>query len=164
MALTPFTSTITAAALRSNFDDKTTTLNTNAKVGRKDHSVGGECASLITTTNLCDRSVPFTPQDDVEIAYLEAHGTVAGAGTKLKVAVAVDNGDTTFLVDNTFESESAVSVGAGAIATRIGFTTTSGTRGRLLKGVKHRLTVSVDAGTVTDIAFQVVLRSVRRRS
>lgn len=167
MSLTPFTGTTSASTLNSNFDDATSTLTTNAKAGQKDQNVTVYSISMVAATALSLRTTAWTQSDDMEVRVIYARGTADAAARTLTVTLTVDNGDTAFLNDNTV-SYSVTSSGAGAFDTRTAvqgdYRTTSGTRIRLLKGVRYRLTISTDAGTYTDVIGCVQLRTVRRRS
>lgn len=166
MSLTPFTGTTSASVLNANFDDKTATLTANAKAGQKDQTVYVYASSLVAATALSLRTVAWTPVDDMEVRVVLGRGTADAGSRTLTVTLEVDNGDTAFLNDTTV-SLTVTSSGAGAFDTRTGGTqgdyrTTSGTRLRLLKGVRYRLTMSTDAGTWTDAEACVQLRTFRR--
>jgi len=163
MTLTAFTGTVTIATLRSNFDDTTAQLTTNAALGAKDFELlFGPFSALTQNTDLSLRSIAFTPTDDWQLRALAGDGSADATGRTLTVALTVDNGDTTWLLDKTI-SGSTTSSGAGNIVVRQTYTSST-TAMWLLKGVRYRLAVSCDAGSFTTISASVQLRSFRRRS
>lgn len=164
MALVTLNGTIEASELLNNYDDLTSTLAANAILGQCDQTIFVFVRSLVAATPLSQRTVAFTPQDDAEVRICYGYGTADAAGRLLTVTLAVDNGDATYLGDNTVTA-TVTSAGAGITHTRPTLTdlrTTTGTRIRLKKGVRYRLTVSTDAGTYTDACAGVQLRTVRR--
>lgn len=166
MALTPFVGTVTAAQLRANFDDKTTTLQTNMRAGQKDHAKILRLASLLAGSDVSLRSVAWTQQDDQEVRVLNVRATDTGAGRVVTGTLTVDNADTVFLVDNAISVSITTVVGtADSRPGTLDLRTTSGTRIRLVKGVRYRLTLSVDAGTCTGpILLELQRRTIRRRA
>lgn len=167
MSLTSFTGTIALTTLRSNFDLQTSTLATNAQAGAKDSTRFRRIATLTNATALSARTLAWTQPDDQELRIIYGFGTADAGSRTLTVALTVDNGDTLFLVDNTV-SVSVTSSGAATFSTRTAgsgnYLVTTGTRLRLLKGVRYRLTASTDAGTWTAVSIGVQLRSLRRRA
>ncbi len=165
MGLTPFTGTVTIATLRANFDDTTAQLSTNANtslVGKDFELLFGPFAALTQNTDLSLRSLAFTPTDDWQLRALAGDGTADASGRTLTVALTVDNGDATWLLDKAI-SGSTTSGGAGNIVVRQTYLTTA-TAVWLLKDVRYRLAVSCDAGSFTTISASVQLRSFRRRA
>lgn len=165
MALVPFSGVTSAATLNANFDDATTQLTTNAVQGQKDQTILLYVASLTNATVLPLRTVAWTQADDMEVRVVFGAGTADAGSRTLTVTLSVDNGDTAFLNDTTV-SLTVTSSGAAAFDTRTAgsgeYTVTDGTRLRLLKGVRYRLTLATDAGTWTDAEACVQLRTVRR--
>jgi hypothetical protein len=166
MALTPFTGTITEAVLRSNFDDATATMLTNLRAGGKDQTVHLRLASLASGADLSLRSVAWTQQDDAELRILHARVTDTAARA-IGVALEVENGDTIFLVDKTVSI--AITTANGTVDTRptsSDYRTVTGTRLRLVKGVRYRLMfTNTSGGTVGGpLQANVQLRSIRRRA
>lgn len=146
MALVAFTSTITAADLNANFDDKTTALLTNARSGRKDGVIPLRLGSLASSADLSLRSIAWTQQDDHELRVITIRATDTAARA-ISATLTVDNADTTFLVDQTISV--ALTTVNGTADARTDFRTTTGTRVRLLKGVRYRLAiVNTSGGTV----------------
>jgi hypothetical protein len=167
MALTLFTGSVSLTTLRSNFDDKTSTVLSNSRVGAKDQTRVFRIPTLVAATALSLRTIAWTQQDDQELRIIYGTGAADAGSRTLTVTLSVDNGDTVFLVDNTV-SVSVTSSGAATFDTRTAgsgdYRTTSGTRLRLAKGVRYRLTASTDAGTWTAATIGAQLRSVRRRA
>lgn len=164
--------------MNANFDDKSTTLTTNAKVGQKDQTRILYVPSLTNATVLSLRTIAWTQTDDQEVRIFFVRGTADAANRLLAATLTVDNGDTTFLGDQTV-TVADTSGGAGAHDSRTGTTaatanahgdfrnatptaTDAAVRVRLLKGVRYRLTMSVNAGTETDAMACLQLRTVRR--
>ena len=164
MALVTLNGTVEASELLNNYDDLTSTLAANAILGQCDQTIFAFVRSLAAATALSLRTVAFTLQDDAEVRILYGYGTADAGSRLLTVTLAVDNGDSTYLVDHTLTA-TVTSAGAGITHTRPTLTdlrTTTGTRVRLKKGVRYRITVSTDAGTYTDVCAGVQLRTVRR--
>lgn len=164
MALITLNGTVEASDLLNNYDDLTSTLAANAILGQCDQPIFVFVRSLAAATALSLRTVAFALQDDAEVRICYGYGTADAIGRLLTVTLAVDNGDATYLVNNTITA-TVTSAGAGLTHTRptlTDLTDTAGTRVRLKKGVRYRLTVSTDAGTYTDAVGGIVLRSVRR--
>lgn len=165
MALTASTGVISLAALRGNLDDKTATLTTAAAAGRKDATIPLRRATLADTDDVSVRSVAFTPQDDCEVRDLFVRVTDTTASRVITASVEVDDGDTTFLLDETISASVTTIVGtADSRPTSLDLRTTTGRRFRLLKGVRYRLILTnTSAGTTTGIAIAgLQLRYMRR--
>lgn len=161
MALVPFTGAITQATLRANFDDKTSTLTTNALDGQKDHVIFVTKLALDTLDDISTRCVDFTPVDDYELRVLRLTVQDTVAGRSLSGSIVVADGDDTFLLGNTVIATATTTV--GTVNTSIDYRTTTGTRLRLLKGVPYRLVINApSAGPVTRAQLTAVLRSRRR--
>lgn len=154
---------ITETALRTDFDQHRAALLTNSRAGRKDQTRVMRVATLVLATDLSLRSYAWTQADDHELRMLYGRGTTDGAAT-MTVTLAVENADTTFLVDQTITA-AVVAGGASTVDTRptaTDYRTTTGIRLRLLKGVRYRLSVSVTAANWSAITIGAQLRSVRR--
>lgn len=161
MALVPFTGTVTEATLRSNFDDKTLTLSTNAQAGKTDHVVYVFRDALNTTDDISLRCVDFTPVDDYELRVLRLRLVDTVASRTVTATVTVTDGDTTFLLDQTI-SVTGTTIN-GTSNANLDLRSVTGTRIRLLKGVPYRLTIGTpSAGPLTAAQASVVLRSLRR--
>lgn len=170
MSITPFTGTISATTLNSNFDDKTSTLALQSTDGQKDQDVFIFLPSMTSSTALFLRTVAFTSPDDMAIQMLMGRATADGTSRTLFVRLTVDNGDTTFLVGNTYSISAAGSV---TIDTRTDTVTGdyrsvggafSVIRARCLKGVRYRVTMECNdiGATLTDVHALLQLRSIRR--
>jgi hypothetical protein len=163
VALTAFTSPITLSQLRANFDDATATQLTNMRAGAKDQTISLRLASLASGADLSLRSTAWTQQDDAELRILMARVTDTAARA-IGVALTVENGDTLFLVDHTISD--SFNTANGTVDERTDYRTTTGTRVRLLKGVRYRLAFTNTSGGSVGGPLQacVQLRSVRRRA
>ncbi len=159
----PFSATLSAAELNAAFS---TAIAANALGGKKDHSRHLFVPSLTAALALSARTYAFTPHTDEEIRVLFARGAADAASRVLTVALTVDNGDDRFLVEQTV-SASVTSAAAATYDTRptaLDLRSTTGVRLRLLSGVRHRLTLSTDAGTWTNVVACLQVRSRRRRA
>lgn len=161
MALTPFTGTVTQAALRSNFDDKTTTLTNNAVAGQGDHVVTVMRLTLGAADDISLRCVDFTPVDDYEVRTLRLTLQDGTASRAVTGTLTVTDGDTAFLLDKTISLTGTTVIGTSH--TNLDLRTVTGDRLRVLKGVPYRLTIGQpSAGPVTRAQLSLVLRSRRR--
>lgn len=164
MALTPFTGTVTAATLRSNFDDATAQLTTNSIAGRKDWTHTLRLTTLTTGLALSLRTVAFTMFDDAEVRVFFLRVTDTAAGATVTATLTQDEGATEFLLDNTV----SISVAAinGTVDSRSSseddFRTTTGPRFTLKRGVRYRLTVATAAADVGVTIVGLQLRTRRR--
>lgn len=165
MVLASFTSTVTASALRSNFDDKTATLATNAIAGQKDQTRYIRHAAPASGTALSARTVAWTQVDDAEVRVFAVRNTDTGAGKILTGTLTEDTGDAELLVDNTVSV--AVTSINGTVDSRdssaTDYRTTTGVRFRLKRGVRYRLTLSSDTAGASGVTLVLLqLRSLRR--
>lgn len=164
MSLTPFTSTVTAATLRSNFDDATATLTTASTAGRKDQTWFLRLSAIASGTALSARTLAFRPRDDFEVRMMFVRVTDTTAGRLITGTLTQDAGDAEQLVNNTISTTvTTVNGTADSRPTSLDYRTTTSTRFRLKKNVRYRLTLSSNtagASGVTIIALQ--LRSLRR--
>lgn len=162
MALTPFTSTVTAATLNANFSDHVTATTNQAIEGQVDMAIHHKRLLLTSTPDVADY-VDFVPEDDYEVRVLRVYATDATASQVVTASVVVVNGDTTFLVDNTLSV--SVTTGAGTVVqASTDFRTVTGTRVRLLKGVPMRLKLTADTGTTDEARAILVVRTIRRQA
>ncbi len=166
MALSPFTSTVTVAALRANFDDSTAALATNAVAGKKDQTRILHVPNLAVATVLSARTMAWTQQDDAEVRIFFCRVTDGAAAATVTATLTQDNGTTEFLLDNTV-SIAVVAIN-GTVDSRASsatdYRTTSGTRFRLKALVRYRLTLSTTVATVDLAQCGLQLRSLRRSS
>jgi hypothetical protein len=161
VALTNFTGTVAQSTLRSNFDDKTTTLTTQATAGQKDHVVIAHRLALAAADDVSLRSVDFTPMDDYEVRVLRITLEDGTASRTVTASVTVVDGDTTYLLDKTISVTGTTVVGTSHA--NLDLRTVTGDRLRLLKGVPYRLALGApSAGPVTRAQASLVLRSIRR--
>lgn len=158
--------TITAAALQAEFQAIATLIDTSHVFDIGDFNVPLRLATLADTTTERDRSIAFTPQDDYEVRGLFLRVTDSGgAGRVVTASLTQADGITSYLLDKTI-SVSVTSI-AGTVDSRptgLDLRTTTGTRIRLVKGVRYRLSALCSTvGTVTGpVEVWLQLRSVRR--
>lgn len=159
MSLVAFTGTVNANTLIDNFDDKTATLLANAQGGKKDQTISLSKKSLTTT----EHYVTWTQQDDMELRVIGVSTTDGTGGRTVTATLSVYGGNDDFLLENTI-SVTVTSNGTTAHGTRSDYRTVTGTRLRLLKGVKYKLGMVQSAGTSTESNCYVQLRTRRRRA
>lgn len=164
--MTLLAGTVDLATLRTDLDAQTATITANKKLGQLDQWVSLSIASCINTTNLLSRSVAWTQQDDAELRCIFLSVTDGTASRVVKAKLTVDN-DTTpaatrFLADKTIEVSVTTIIGAASGVQT--YTDATGTRVKLLRGVRYRLEIEVvTAATVTGpLQAAVQLRSIRR--
>ena len=151
--------TITAAALQTDFDAVRSLLEVSDRQD-VDFVVPLRLASLAVADDVSVRSIAFTPRDDFEVRVLSLRVTDSGgAGRTVTAALAVENGDTSYLLDKTIST--SVVTTAGTQDSRLDLRTVTGDRIRLVRGVRYRLTLTTSAGTVTGPLIScLLLRSV----
>lgn len=161
MSLVPFTGTITAAALKANFDAATATITSQMQLGQVDHAVVYRKGVLAAADAVQLRSVDFTAGDDYEARALRVLCTHTAAGRTVTATLTQTDGDTSVLMD----TDITVSVASinGTAQASLDLRTTTGTRIMLFRGVRYRLTLSVDAATVDVGQVSLLLRTRRRR-
>ncbi len=156
-----FANPITLSELRTAFDAKTATITANKKLGQKDNQIPLRLASLASGASLLSRSIAFTMTDDSALQSIFVRVTDTTASRTIVATLSVDSGETKFLGDATVTA-TVVTIN-GTADGRTDFRTTTGTRLRLLKGVRYRLSVeNTTSGTTGIITAGVQLRSVRR--
>ena len=169
MALVPFTGTTDITVFRSNMDDATATLRTNAATSKLESRsyeyMVGPVASLTSATLARDSSIAFTMPDDVKLIGWAAHGTADAISRTLTAALTVDNGDTTWLLGQTLLG-SVTSTGAGLTDVRsFAPSSTITPTIRLVRGVRYRLTIAcTTSGSFANAVGFVMLASTRKRA
>lgn len=162
----PLSGTITAADLNTNFDAQTATILTQAGQGQKDQTIELRLDTLADTDDASARSVAFVVPDDLEDRTIFLRVTDGTAGRVITGTLTVDNGDTTYLVDNTVSlSVTTVNGTVDSRPTSLDLTDNTGTVLRLLSGVRYRLTMAnTSAGTTVSgpLILAMQLRSFRR--
>lgn len=159
--------TVDITQLRTDLDANTSTLATSMAAGSKDHNHVLMLASLAAASPdpVAPRSIAWTQQDDQELRVIGLRVTDGTASRVVTVALTVDNGDTTFLLDQTVST--SITTIIGTADARVDYRTTTGTRLRLLKGVRYRLALQNTTGATTVsgplLAF-VQVRPYRRRA
>lgn len=161
MALVPFTGTVSASTLRANFDDATTTLAGAFTAGVKDHVVSHIALAFSGTGTAVADFLDFRPPDDMEVRVLRIVATDGTAGRTVTATLTQTDGDTSYLLDQTF-SVSATTVIGTVNANLDCRTVTQSRRVVLARGVRFRLTLATSAGPVTSLQAALVLRTVRR--
>ena len=159
MSLTNFTGAVTAAALNANFDDKTSTLSTQATAGQKDANITLQVVGLTTSTALALRVIDFTAPDDLEIRVIRVEVTDTGTGATVTATVAESDGADITMVGGPY-SQSVAGISGTARETLDCRTVTTERRMRLVRGVRYRLTLSTTA-TVTSATAVLQVRSRR---
>ena len=161
MTLVAFTGTTSASVLNANFDDKTSTLTTNAKAGQKDQFINLLVFALGSATDLSARSMLFTPQDDLEVRIISVKATDATASRTITLTLEHSSGNVKF-TGGASRTAAVVTI-IGSATTRTSFISTSADRFCLLRGVTYRLSVASNtAGATTSVQVGVQLRSKRR--
>lgn len=161
MSLTPSTGVISLSTLRANLDDQTAVMLTNMRAGAKDFTRFLRLDSLASGADVSLRSTAWTQPDDQELRILMARVTNTAVRV-IGIALEVENGDTVFLVDNSVVVP--LSTSNGTTDTRTDYRTTTGTRLRLARGVRYRLSFTNTSGFTIGGPLQVgvQLRSLRR--
>lgn len=161
MALTPFSGTVTAATLNGNFDDKTSTITSQAVLGQVDYDIYHRALAFSGTGTAVADFLDFTLDDDCELRCIRVTVEDGTAARTVSATLTQTEGDTSFLVDHTI-SVSATTIIGTTNATTDYRTVTQAIRVRLLKGVSYRLTLATSAGPVTRLQGTIVLRTLRR--
>ena len=164
MALPTLTGTITAADLVQGFDDKTTTLTTQATDGEKDFPIYIRRVTLAAADDESLRVYDFTPASDYELRVMIVGAETTGSGV-VTLALTQADGGTEYLLDKTW-SESVTISGGGIDWSRTDYyTDVSGDRLVLKKGVTYRLTLSLSTGTLgaNEVAHGILWVRGRRR-
>lgn len=158
MALTAFTGTVSASTLQSNFDDKTSTLNTNAA------RVGGDWWQHVHKIGLTTTAIytEFTPPTDVELRVLRVQVQDTGAGRTVTATLTQADGDADFLLGQTV-AVSIASANGLRFANTDFRTVTTFPRIRLLRGVPYRLSI-VSTGATTWAQAAIQLRGLWRKT
>jgi hypothetical protein len=160
MSLTAFTGTVSAATLNANFDDKTSTLTTQALEGQVDQSVNHRVVGLDSSTALALRVLDFTAPDDLEARVLRLEVTDTGTGATVTATLTESDGANITMVGGPY-TISVAGINGTARDTLDCRTVTAGYRMRLVRGVRYRLTLSSTAA-VTSATASLQLRSRRR--
>lgn len=160
MSLTPFTGTITSAALRDNFDDKTTRIDAIAAVGQVDTPIFVRKAALAAADDESLRSVWFTAPDDMEVRVLRVLATHTAGGITVTASIAQADDLLDYTMGAVVE-QTVASINGTAQAT-LDLRTTTGRRIMLLRGIRYRVTIAATGGTLDVGQATVLLRSRRR--
>lgn len=159
-----FSTTVGLTELRTALDASRAACTANKRLGQEDAEIPLRLASLAAGDHLLTRSIAWTQLDDQELRTMFIRVTDGTAGRSVRASLTVDDGETQFLVDKTC-AVSLTTVMNGTVDARADFRTVTGTRVRLLRGVRYRLDIEVltAAATVTGpLLAGVQLRSLRR--
>lgn len=152
--------------MRAAFKAEIDTLNANKAAGlANDHCVPLHLTGTGAATNLLDRSIAWTQQDNAELRGLVVRvADSGGVGHTVTARLTVDTlageGNNPRALEGHTLEVSTTSI-VGVADARSNLTTTSGTRVKLLKGVTYRLEIET-TGTILKASAFVLLRSVRR--
>lgn len=151
--------TITATALRTDFDALTASIPASDEWDG-DFSVPLLVSNLADTTTARDRSIAFTPQDDYEVRGLFLRVTDGTASRIVTATLTQDNDGTTYLLDGAVSvSVTTINGTVDSRPTGLDLRTVTGTRIRLVKGVRYRLSVqNTSAGTTVTGPVLVMLQ------
>lgn len=165
MALTPYTGTIAASTLNNNFLDKSSAI-VQANATAKSHVLQHRVPGLDSASTELERTWEFTPDDDYELRllalYKEQAAATVGVTLTLELESVGANGSW-YLLDKTW----SISMTTTATTTqhfRQAYTSASGQRLFLKKGVPYRLKLTSSSATAMDVVDGImVLRGRRRR-
>lgn len=155
--------TVTQAALRTDFDQFTTRINTRMVAGAADFNIFARRDSLDDTDDLSLRSVAWTQPDDAEVRVLRAECTHTTTGRTVTAKLYADNDPNNDYIGGSPLEVTRASIN-GNIISSLDLRTTSGRRVMLLRGVRYRLEVGVDAGAAITAGIAEVLLRARRRT
>lgn len=153
---------VTQAALRTDFDQFTSRINARMVAGAVDFSVLARRDGLANADDISLRSVAWTQPDDAELRVLRAEVTHSATGrtvTATLTAEGLDDPLDAFGGAPVTVSRASIN---GNISGYLDLRATTGRRVFLLRGVRYRLSIEVDAASVTMGAAHVLLRSRRR--
>jgi hypothetical protein len=167
MALVTLSGTISAADLNTNFNDKTSTLITNATLGQKDFQVDLEAFDVDNTSaRVPYQTLDFTAPDDLELRVMGLFLNSASAVpliTLTLTAIDIDqNSASVYLLDQTVTVTCQAVVGE-ANATRDDRQASSTTKIFLKKGITYRMRMTSSSATVVDYAQAFIYCRTRRR-
>lgn len=161
MSLVPFTGIVSSAILNANFDDKTSTLTTQAIAGRKDFDIFHR-TSMSNSTALALRLQDFVVGDDFEVRCIRVRAIAATAGFTVTASLLAADGDTDLLIGQSYVATVTTVVGT-AQATLDCQTTTQARRANLLRGGRYRLQLESSGAGIIVAQGSLVLRARRRR-
>lgn len=167
MSLTTLTGVISSSALNNNFSDKLNSLDSQAGSIPTFHQFNIETLDLTNApaagTNIAD----FTAPDDLElwVVGLSMWNTNLVSKVVTMTLTAIDSAGTSvtkYLLDQSVTVNVTGATAAEFNATRQDWSSFSGTKVFLAKGVTYRLTLTCSADTV-DRAYGFIVTRVRRR-
>lgn len=157
-------STITASDLNDLADNAHDTIagvaaSTRKGVFQVDVLVSALTSSMDATA--CTRY--FTPQDDYEVVMLAVYKDGGAASRNPTVTLTTVSSDETSYIPGGSLAVTLTASGTGEESARTAYTTTTGTRCYLLKGVQYKLTVSSSSASDTGrVQGTLLLKSVVR--
>lgn len=167
MALTPFTGTITASTLNSNFDDATITITQQREAGQKDQTFYLYLNSLAAGAALRDRSIAFVAPDNLFANVFFLRVTDGTASRVVTGTLTVDGGNSDFL--GTTDFSLSLTTGVGTVDTRDSGQFNPGSSSAyalmIIKGVRYRLTMENTTAATTvsgPLLLELQCRSRRR--
>jgi hypothetical protein len=152
---------ITQAALRADFDQFTSRINTRMVAGAADYAVVARRNSLAAADDISLRSVAWTAPDDAELRVLRAEVTFT-TNTRLVTARLYAENDPNFDYTGGAVVEVSRQSINGNIIGSLDLRATTGRRIMLIRGIRYRLEVLVDAASVDVGVATAFLRSRRR--
>lgn len=152
---------VDASTLKTDFDQRTTPLSNQAVLGIVDHDVFHRVAAMATGAGVLNFLDWMSP-DDNELRVIRIRVEHSAASRVVTATLTQTDGDASFLVDQTFVA--TVTSVNGTVEATADFRTVTGKRARLLRGVRYRLTLAVDAGATINVVQGTVVVRTRRRS
>lgn len=133
---------IEASELNTEQDAKRTQLNGVLSSGYKTWTFHKRAYDLTSATNIVNRSMELIPSDDWELVMFGVQGSGNNGSVTLSATLETpDDIDNTFLLGDTITAIIA-STGAAFQSSRQSYTTTTGRRLWLLRGVKYRISIA----------------------
>lgn len=139
-------SPILASDLNTQQDGQRSTLNGVLSGGYRTWTFHKRAYDLASTTDIAERSMEIIPSDDWELLMFGVAGNGTNGSTTFSATLETpDDSDNTFLLGQTVTAQVA-STGSAYQTSRQNYTTTTGRRLWLLRGVKYRISIaSTDA-------------------
>lgn len=155
-------STITETDLRLAANANRTAVNTLLTT-TLDFTVDVQAIDATSGTDASQLALIWTPQTNYELVALRlvVEGATASDVHTFTLSVNTPGGE--YLLDDT-PSVTVTSTGTGREQTATAYTSTTGTRYTLIRGVPLRLALSTDSAGVDYLQGQLVLRTLRRKA
>lgn len=142
--------------------NKVSTMNANQTAGGKSGQVDVVVFDLDSSTPEADRKIEFTPQDDLELQMIGLTVNGGFAGRAFTAELTVVGGVTKYLLDETVSVSHTLS-GSSKESTRTTFTSATGRKVFLVRGVAYALTLSAASASATDLVQGTLYLRARRR-